>query len=145
MSVALEKEQVEEAFGFNAPAFLKKVKDEVGVGKVRLVFDGDKSRAHAIHVGEICQIHLPTREAIQRERGFDAKTAIAKQKAALAEESCHCREHETDHNEAVVTCTIKMMKKHMTPEELELPYIKEKVRRLEMSPERVEKLQPLPS
>ena len=142
--MSLTPEQVRESTGFDVGTFVKKVKDEIGVGRVRLNFDGNSNRAHAHYEGNVCAISLPTRDAIKRSLGFDDKTAVAKMKAGLTEELCHCREHETDHSERVVSCTIDMMQKHLTQDELNLDYIKEKQERLKRSPQIVQ-LTPIPS
>ena len=135
---------MQDAFGFDVYTFLKKVKDENGLGKIRLLFDNDTSRAHAMHVAGVCEIHLPTRQAIKQLRGFDEATAVAKQKAGLIEEVIHCKHREASHTDTIVSETIQSMQRHLAPQELMIPYIQEKIRRLVQSPERVQSLAPLP-
>lgn len=129
---------MQDAFGFDVASFLRKVKSEVTVGKVRLELDGNDSKASAVYEGNMCVIHLPTRDAIKRIKGFDDKTVHAKQKAGLIEELCHCSLHEAAHDDKVVGCTVSMMQKHLTSEELAITYIQEKISRLKRSLEIVE-------
>ena len=142
---ALSPQEVQETFGFDVNAFVKSAKDELGLGPVRLTFDGDTARAHAERQDGVLVIHLPTRDVIQRNLGLNEESVIAKGKASLLEELCHGYHRETSHNDEVVTCTIDMMQRHLDPEELDLPYIREKMRRIQISPDRCPSLCPLPA
>ena len=140
----LKPEEIKEAVGFDLPTFIKKVKEDIGVGPIRLNFDGDKARAHAHREGIFCAISLPTRESIKNAMGLDEQSATAKIKAGLIEETCHCHNHETSHTKEVVGCTIALIEKHLTPEEQELPYIKDKIEMLRRAPELTGEMVPLP-
>jgi hypothetical protein len=124
--------------GFDADQFIKKVKDELGIKRVRVLFDNPNSQAMSRHVGpeEILEIHLAGLTTILSQKPeLSRNEAVAKLKSAIAEETCHGRFRDTDHNKEVVGCTISMMQKHLTAEELAYPYIKEKISRLEQAAE----------
>ena len=112
--------------GFPVGAFIKKTKDELGIGKVRLEFTRGV-RASAEHDGTTCVISLPTKASIVKKIGLDNAATIAKQRASILEEICHCREHETLHSKEVVACTIRGIKKHLTKGEQKIPYIRLKI------------------
>ncbi len=124
--------------GFDADQYIKSMKDELGIKRVRVLFDNKTSRAMSRHVGpdEVLEIHLPALSTILSQRPeLSASEGIAKLKSAIAEELCHGQFRETDHNHSVVGCTISEMKKHLTSEELSYPYIKEKISHLEQAAE----------
>lgn len=114
------------------------MKDELGIKRVRVLFDNKTSRAMSRHVGqdEVLEVHLPALSTILSQRPeLSTSEGIAKLKSAIAEELCHGQFRETDHNHSVVGCTISAMKKHLTSEELSYPYIKEKISHLEQAAE----------
>jgi hypothetical protein len=124
--------------GFDADQFIKKMKDELGIKRIRVLFDNPNSQAMSKHVGpeQILEIHLPALTTILSQKPeLSRNEAIAKLKSAIAEETCHGRFRDTDHNREVVDCTISMMQKHLTAEELAYLYIKEKISRLEQAAE----------
>lgn len=124
--------------GFDADRYVKKMKDELGIRQVRVLFDNPKSQAMSRHVGpeEILEIHLPALSTILSQKPeLSAAEGIAKLKSAIAEELCHGQFRETDHNHSVVGCTISEMKGNLTSEELNYPYIKDKISRLEQAAE----------
>jgi hypothetical protein len=124
--------------GFDADQYIKKMKNELGIKRVRVLFDNPNSQAMSRHVGpeEILEIHLPALTTILSQRQeLSTNEAVAKLKSAIAEELCHGQSRETDHNQSVVGCTISQMQKHLTREELSYPYIKEKISRLEQAAE----------
>jgi hypothetical protein len=136
--VDLELDTFREIAGFDADSYIKKMKDELGVKRVSVLFDNPNSQAMSRHVGpeEILEIHLPPLTTILSQRPeLSANEAVAKIKSAIAEELCHGQFRETDHNHTVVGCTISEMKKNLTEEELNYPYIKEKISRLEQAAE----------
>lgn len=124
--------------GFDADQHIKSMKDQVGIKRVRVLFDNQSSRAMSRHVGpdEILEIHLPALSTILSQRPeLSFGEGIAKLKSAIAEELCHGQFRETDYNQSVVGCTISEMQKHLTNEELSYPYIKEKISHLEQAAE----------
>jgi hypothetical protein len=124
--------------GFDADQYIKRMKDELGINRVRVLFDNQTSQAMSRHVGpeEVLEIHLPALSTILAQKPeLSASEGIAKLKSAIAEELCHGQFRETDHNESVVGCTISQMQKHLTSEELSYPYIKEKISRLKQAVE----------
>jgi len=124
--------------GFDADQYIKKMKDELGIKRVRVLFDNPNSQAMSRHVGpdEILEIHLPALTTILSQKPeLSTGEAVAKLKSAIAEELCHGQLRETDHNHSVVGCTISEMKKHLTSEDLAYPYIKEKMSHLEQAAE----------
>jgi hypothetical protein len=124
--------------GFDAHQYIKSMKDELGIKRVRVLFDNQTSRAMSRHVGpdEILEIHLPALSTILSKRPeLSPAEGLAKLKSAIAEELCHGQFRETDHNQSVVGCTISEMQKHMTSEELSYPYIKNKISHLEQAAE----------
>ena len=124
--------------GFDADSYIKKIKDELGIKRVRVLFDNPNSQAMSRHAGpeEILEIHLPALDTILAQKSeLSTNEAVAKLKSAIAEELCHSQFRETDHNHSVVGCTISEMQKHLTSEELAYPYIKEKIFHLEQAAE----------
>jgi hypothetical protein len=124
--------------GFDADQYIKKMKDELGIKRVRVLFDNPNSQAMSRHVGpdEILEIHLPALTTILSQKPeLSTAEGVAKLKSAISEELCHSKFRETDHNHSVVGCTVSEMKKHLTTEELAYPYIKEKVSHLEQAAE----------
>jgi hypothetical protein len=124
--------------GFDADSYIKKMKDELGIKRVRALFDNPNSQAMSRHVGsdEILEIHLPPLTTILSQKPeLSIAEGIAKLKSAIAEELCHSKFRDTDHNHSVVGCTISEMQKHLTNEELSYPYIKEKISHLEQAAE----------
>jgi hypothetical protein len=114
------------------------MKDDLGIKRVRVLFDNPNSQAMSKHAGpeEILEIHLPALSTILSQKPeLSAVEGIAKLKAAIAEELCHSQFRETDHNHSVVGCTISEMQKHLTSEELSYPYIKDKISHLEQAAE----------
>jgi hypothetical protein len=124
--------------GFDADRYIKNMKDELGIKRIRVLFDNQTSQAMSKHVGpeEVLEIHLPALSTILSQRPeLSAGEGIAKLKSAIAEELCHSQFRETDHNQSVVGCTILEMQKHLTSEELSYPYIKDKISHLEQAAE----------
>jgi hypothetical protein len=124
--------------GFDADQYIKSMKDELGIKRVRVLFDNQTSRAMSRHAGpdEVLEIHLPALTTILSQKPeLSAAEGIAKLKSAIAEELCHGQFRETDHNQSVVGCTISQMQKHLTNEELSYPYIKDKISHLEQAAE----------
>ena len=134
----MNNETFRQLAGFDADSYIKKMKDELGIRRVRVLFDNPNSQAMSRHVGpeEILEIHLPALSTILSQRAkLSAGEGIAKLKSAIAEELCHGQFRETDHNQSVVGCTITEMQKHLTSDELSFPYIKEKISHLEQAAE----------
>jgi hypothetical protein len=124
--------------GFDADLYIKRMKDELGIKRVRVLFDNQSSQAMSRPAGpdEVLEIHLPALTTILSHRPeLSAAEGIAKLKSAIAEELCHGQFRETDHNRSVVGCTISEMQTHLTNEELSNPYIKDKVSHLEQAAE----------
>jgi hypothetical protein len=137
-SIVMDLDTFRQLAGFDAEQYIKNMKDELGIKRVRAFFDNQSSQAMSRHVGpdEVLEIHLPTLSTILSQRPeLSAAEGIAKLKSAIAEELCHGQFRETDHNQSVVGCTISEMQKHLTSEELSFQYIKEKVSRLEQAAE----------
>jgi len=134
----LDLETFRQLAGFEADSYIKKMKDELGIKRVRVLFDNQTSRAMSRYAGpdEVLEIHLPALTTILSQRPeLSAAEGIAKLKSAIAEELCHGQFRETDHNQSVVGCTISQMHKHLTSEELSYPYIKDKISHLEQAAE----------
>lgn len=122
--------------GFDADQYIKKMKDELGIKRVRVLFDNTNSQAMSRHVGpdEVLEIHLPALTTILSQKPeLSTGEGVAKLKSAIAEELCHGQFREVDHSRSVVGCTISEMQKHLSNEELSYPYIKEKISRLEQA------------
>ena len=112
------------------------MKDELGIKRVRVLFDNTNSQAMSRHVGpdEVLEIHLPALTTILSQKPeLSTGEGVAKLKSAIAEELCHGQFRETNHDHTVVGCTISEMQKHLSSEELGYPYIKEKISRLEQA------------
>jgi hypothetical protein len=139
----LSKEEVESSLGFDVVSVVHAAKKVANTAeRVKIMFLSPASeigtRAHAYHdEAGTCVIELPKREVIMQRRMLDELGAKAKLKAAICEEVAHCSEHETLHNDAVVRKTLACMDQVLTEEEKKHPYIQEKIKRLERSPERV--------
>ncbi len=98
--------------GFDADQYIKSMKDELGIKRVRVLFDNQTSRAMSRHVGpeEVLEIHLPALSTILSQKPeLSVAEGIAKLKSAVAEELCHGYFRGTDHNQSVVGCTISQM------------------------------------
>ena len=140
---ALEANTVNSSFHFDVASFVRAVKNDreffpEGMQRVRLNFQGQSTQSSSYHEGETCVVNLSSRQVIEQKMNLDGEAAVAKQKAALIEEMCHCSRHETSHNDEIVSCTVGLIRKYLTREEQSLPYIQEKIRRLERSPERIQ-------
>ena len=139
----LSKEEVESALGFDVVSVVHVAKRVANTTeRVKIMFLSPASeigtRAHAYHdEAGTCVIELPKREVIMERRRLDELGAKAKLKSAICEEVAHCSEHETLHSDAVVRKTLACMDEVLSEEEKRHPYIQEKIRRLERSPERV--------
>jgi len=125
-------EQFRANAGFPVDDLIRQMKNELGVAKCRVMFDNPNAQAMSRHGPDgVLEIHLPTLDTILRQRpGLSREEAIAKIKAQVAEELCHGVYHETNHDDRVVSCTIKEMREHMNDFEFNSPYIQEKVVRL---------------
>lgn len=123
-------EEFRQKAGFDVDNTIRAMKNDLGLGMVRVTFDQNIPRAYAVYNGSIPEAHLPPLEVIVSQTGLSEEEARAKIKSEIAEEFCHLANHETNHNEKVVSCTIGEMEKHMTREELNFPYIQQKVQRL---------------
>lgn len=110
---------------------IKRVKDRLGVQKVRVYTDNPNSQAMSRYNGPVLEVHLPTKQTVLQQRPELSPIEVdAKIKAAAIEELCHGVFHQTDHDERVVSCTVDNMRAELTPEEFNQPYIQEKVQRL---------------
>ena len=139
---SLNDEQVSQSLHFDVGNFVRKVKNDRdlfpnGMGKVRLNFQGTNPQSSAYHQGDTCVVNLASRQVIEQKMNLDGEEAVAKQKAALCEEIAHCYFHETSHNDDIVSTTVSCIRKNLSPQEQSIPYIQEKIRRLERSPERI--------
>lgn len=91
------------------------MKDELGIKRVRVLFDNPSSQAMSRHTGrdEILEIHLPALTTILSQKPeLSQCEGIAKLKSAIAEELCHGQFRETDHNHSVVGCIISEIRKN---------------------------------
>ena len=124
--------------GFDIDNFIRNVKDDLGLKKVRVKWDNPTARAMSQYIGDTLEIHLPDIDTILSQKPeLSEAEAKAKLKSAVIEETCHGIYHETDHTKEVVGCTIREMEKQMSQEELNFPYIKEKIERLKKASEQV--------
>ena len=121
------------AGGYPLDEMIRKVKDDFGVAKVRVMFDNPSSQAKSQFDGPVLEIHLPDVETILRQRpDLTKEEAVAKLKAAVCEEVVHGHLHQAAHTNEVVSGTLGCMVKYLTPEEMAYPYIAgEKVVRLQ--------------
>lgn len=132
----MSEQQSLENCGFDCHSFIKKIKDELNLPKVRVYYDNPNSQAMSRYTDneQVLEIHLPTIQTIRAQKpDLSNEEAVAKVKSAIIEEHCHGKYHETDHNAAVVGCTLSTMEKHLTPAEINYPYIQEKVQRLKQA------------
>lgn len=128
----MSQELLHERFGFPVEDFVKQVKNELGVQKVRIFGDNPNAQAMSRYVAGVLEVHLPTKQVVLSQRpGLTEGEAVAKIKSAVIEELCHGVYHETDHTDQVVSCTVGKMREHLRPEELAYPYIQDKVSRLQ--------------
>ena len=121
--------------GFPVDDLVRQIKNELGVKKCRVFFDNPYAQAMSRYATDgVLEVHLPTLEIILQQRPeLTREEAVAKIKAQVAEELCHGVYHETDHTDQVVACTLKEMRDHMTPQELQTPYIREKIARIKQA------------
>jgi len=128
----MSQEAFQQKAGFDLHSFVKRCKDEMGVGRVRVRMDNPSAQAMSRYDGEVLEIHLAELDAIMRQRPeLTREEAVAKIKAATCEELAHGYYHETNHDENVVGATVGCMMRNMSPTELATPYIREKVARLQ--------------
>ncbi|MGP8056775.1 MAG: hypothetical protein ACLP9K_04145 [Nitrososphaerales archaeon] len=136
MGELLSLDELRGKVGFDVDTYVRDVKTHVqqAMGrpvKIRLFVDHPSSQAMSKFVGPVLEIHMAPRDTIRTQKPELSEGEItAKYKAAIAEEICHGIHHETSHDERVVGCTLAEMGEHMSPEELRLPYIQEKMDRL---------------
>lgn len=129
-------EELRAKVGFDVDTYVRDVKSHVqeAMGhpvKIRLFVDHPSSQAMSKFNGPVLEIHMAPRATIKAQKPELSEAEVtAKYKAAIAEEICHGIHHETNHDEKVVGCTLAEMGEHMSPEELRLPYIEEKMTRL---------------
>ena len=135
----MSQDDLRRKVGFDVDDYIRAVKTHVqeAMGhsvKIRIFIDHPSSQAMSKFNGPILEIHMAPRETIRAQKpGLTDEEITAKYKAAIAEEICHGIHHETSHDERVVSCTLREMKEHMSPGELGLPYIREKVDRLQQA------------
>lgn len=125
-------EQFRAMAGFPVDDLIRQIKNELGVARCRVMFDNPNAQAMSRYSHDgVLEVHLPTLDTILMQRpGLSREEAIAKIKAQVAEELCHGFFHETNHDERVVSCTVKEMREHLSPSEMSSPYIVEKIARL---------------
>ena len=119
----------EKVAGFPIEETIASMMEETGIRyPVDVYFDATEARASAVRPLGQAEIHLPTRAVIKRKMPELSEDAItAKMQSQVAEELCHLGAHETCHNKKVTSCTIGLMKKHLTKKQLADSYIKDKI------------------
>ena len=128
----------ENACGLDLPVLVKQIKGDLRIKYPLRVFFDRKNTPQAMATrsenGKIGEIHLPTCQTIKRKMpGLSERGRKAKVISQIAEESCHLKEHETDHNKAVVSCTLREMRKYIPKRDMKIPYIRQKVAALKSS------------
>lgn len=128
----MSQEDFQRKAGFDLHGFIKRCKSEMGVGKVRVMFDNPSAQAMSRYSGEVLEVHLADVDMIMRQRPeLSREEAVAKIKAATCEELAHGFYHQTNHDEQVVGATLGCMTRNMSQQELGTPYIQTKIQRLQ--------------
>lgn len=113
---------------FSLKPFVKTIKDELGLGKIRVNWLQNNHQASCIiSTGEI---NLPTVQAIERTMNLSHDEARSKQKMAVIEEVCHLAQKRDGHSQELYQCVVKLHDRHLTGQEREL--VKEKLERLRL-------------